>query len=62
MKNKYLYGFRISEKEFRDILSLFCLDIEAKKVSDLTGISRVTMVWLIVVETKHFLSLHHKNL
>ena len=43
MGNKYVKRSRISEKKFREILQLFCLDIEAKKVSILTGISRVTI-------------------
>ena len=43
MKNKYIYRSRISESKFREILKLFSLDIEAKKVSELTGVSRVTI-------------------
>ena len=43
MKNKYIIRSRISEAKFRSILHLFSLNIEAKKVSDLTGISRVTI-------------------
>ena len=43
MKNKYIFRSRISEKKFREILKLFCLDIEAKKVSELTNISRITI-------------------
>ena len=43
MKNKYFIRSRISEHKFRSILRLFCLDIEAKKVSELTGVSRVTI-------------------
>ena len=43
MKNKYIIRSRISDKKFRDILKLFCLDIEAKKVSELTSISRITI-------------------
>ena len=43
MRNKYIKRSRISEKKFREILQLFCLDIETKKVSILTGISRVTI-------------------
>ena len=43
MKNKYCIRSRISEPKFREILRLFCLDIEAKKVAELTGISRVTI-------------------
>ena len=43
MKNKYIYRSRISEKKFREILRLFCLDIEAVKVAKLTGVSRQTI-------------------
>ena len=40
MKNKYVIRSRISEKKFREILRLFCLDIEACKVAQIAGISR----------------------
>ncbi|WP_424948275.1 hypothetical protein [Candidatus Spongiihabitans sp.] len=40
MKNKYVIRCRISEKKFRAILRLFCLDIKACKVAQITGISR----------------------
>ncbi len=43
MKNKYIIRSRISEAKFRQILKLFCYDIEAKKVSELTGVSRPTI-------------------
>ena len=43
MKNKYIKRSRISEKKFREILRYFSLDIEAKKTSELTGISRPTI-------------------
>ncbi len=43
MKNKYIIRSRILEWKFREILNLFCLDIEATKVSELTQISRVTI-------------------
>ncbi|MDR1725990.1 MAG: IS1595 family transposase, partial [Bacteroidales bacterium] len=43
MKNKYLVRSRISEKKFREILRLFCLDIEAQKTSEITQISRQTI-------------------
>lgn len=43
MKNKYIKYSHISEHKFRMILRLFCLDIEAKKVAELTGISRPTI-------------------
>ena len=40
MKNKYIIRSRISEGKFRQILRLFCLDIEAYKVAHIAGISR----------------------
>ena len=40
MNNKYFFRARISEEKFRMILRLFCLDIEAKKVAELTGLNR----------------------
>ena len=43
MKNRYIIRSRISEKKFREILRLFCLDIEAIKVSKITLISRPTI-------------------
>lgn len=43
MKNKYIYRSRISEKKFREILDYFCLDIEATKISVLSGVSRITL-------------------
>jgi transposase len=42
MKNKYIIRSRISEKKFREILLVFCLDIEAKKCSELCNINRNT--------------------
>ncbi|WP_424946243.1 hypothetical protein [Candidatus Spongiihabitans sp.] len=39
MKNKYVIRCRISENKFRAIPRLFCLDIEACKVAQITGIS-----------------------
>jgi len=43
MKNKYIKGTHISERKTRDILRLFCLDIEAKKTAELMNISRPTI-------------------
>ena len=40
MVNKCFIGSHISERKFRQIVKLFCLDIEAKKTAELTGISR----------------------
>lgn len=40
MKNKYLEHAHIAERTFRHILRCFCLDIEAKKVAEMTHVSR----------------------
>ena len=40
MLNKYVIRSRISEKKFREILKFFCLDLEAKKISEISGVSR----------------------
>jgi transposase len=40
MLNKYVIRSRISEKKFREILRFFCLDLEAKKISEISGVSR----------------------
>ena len=43
MKNKYIVRSRISEKKFREILKYFAQDIEATKIANLTGISRISV-------------------
>ena len=43
MKNKYIVRSRISEKKFREILKYFVEDIEATKIANLTGISRISI-------------------
>ena len=43
MKNKYIVRFRISQKKFREILKYFAQDIEATKIANLTGISRISI-------------------
>ena len=43
MKNKYIYRSRISEKKFREILHLFCLDIQAKKVAKIASLNKNTI-------------------
>ena len=40
MLNRYIIRSRISEKKFREILQLFCLNLEAKKVAEISGVSR----------------------
>lgn len=42
MKNKYIIRSRISEAKFREILKLFCLDIEAVKIAEICHISQKT--------------------
>ncbi len=39
MKNRYCKRSRISEKKFREIVKLFCLDLEATKIAKLIGLS-----------------------
>jgi len=43
MNNKYIYRSRISEGKFREILKLFAQDLSAVDVSEISGISRVTI-------------------
>ena len=43
MKNKYCKRSRISEAKFRELVRLFSLDIEAKKVAEILGINRNTV-------------------
>ncbi len=43
MSNKYIFHSKISEKKFREIIRYFTLDIEATKISELTGVSRPTI-------------------
>ncbi len=40
MNNKYFYGSHLTERKFRQIIKLFCIDMEAKKVAEITGVSR----------------------
>lgn len=43
MKNKYIIRSRISEKKFREIVKLFCMDLEAEKISKITKVSRTSI-------------------
>ena len=43
MKNKYIFHSRFSEQKFREIVKLFCIDIEAAKVAQIVGVSRVSI-------------------
>ena len=43
MKNRYCNRSKFSEAKFREIIRYFSLDLEAKKISELTKISRPTI-------------------
>jgi len=43
MKNKYCRRSHISEAKLREIIRYFCKDYDASKISDLVGISRISM-------------------
>ena len=43
MKNKYIKHTHISERKFKEIIKLFCEDLEAIKISHLSNISRNTI-------------------
>ena len=43
LKHKHIVRSRISEKKFREILKYFAEDIEATKIANLTGISRISI-------------------
>ena len=43
MINKYFYRARISERKFKHFIKLFSEDLNATQISNLTGISRVTV-------------------
>jgi transposase len=42
-KNKYIYHSQISEKKFRQVLKLFCLDLNASTVSVQAHLQRITV-------------------
>ena len=43
MKNKYGYRLHISERKFREVLKLFCADLTATKIAELTNLNRNTI-------------------
>lgn len=43
MKNKLLKGAHLSEKKCREILQLFCDDLTATQIAEVSGVSRVTV-------------------
>jgi transposase len=40
--NKYCHRSHISERNFRQIIRYFAMDLEATKIAELTGVSRVS--------------------
>ncbi|MFH0726095.1 MAG: hypothetical protein V2B19_07045 [Pseudomonadota bacterium] len=43
MKNKYVSRAKINETQFRSIIQLFALDLDASQISSITGINRNTI-------------------
>jgi len=43
MKNRYLKGAHISERKVKELLKLFCEDLTATQIANITGISRITV-------------------
>jgi len=43
MKNKYANRSKISEVEFRELVKLFALNLEATQIAELTGLNRNTV-------------------
>ena len=61
MKNKYLKHARVSEREFRSILELFCADVEALKVSRLAKVNKNTTHRLYGLLRRRVVELAHKK-
>ncbi len=43
MKNKYSKRAKISEARFRELVRLFCVDLDASQISKITGLNRNTV-------------------
>jgi hypothetical protein len=61
VKNKYLKHARVSEREFRSILELFCADVEALKVSRLAKVNKNTTHRLYGLLRRRVVELAHKK-
>jgi transposase len=57
MKNRYLKGAHISERKVRELLKLFCDDLTATQIANITGISRITINAYLKMIRSH-ISLH----
>lgn len=53
MKNRYLKNARIPEKKVRELLHLFCEDLTATQIANISGISRITVnAYLKLIRTQ----------
>jgi transposase len=43
MKNRYLKGAHLTERKVRELMKLFCEDLTATQIANITGISRITV-------------------
>lgn len=61
MKNKYIKHTHISERKFREILKLFCANIEAKTIADLVSVNRNTINRIFLLFRKRILEMCDKD-
>lgn len=57
MKNRYLKNARIPERKVRELLNLFCEDLTATQIANISGVSRITVnayLKLIRTQIAHF--------
>jgi transposase len=53
MKNRYLKNARIPERKVRELLMLFCEDLTATQIANISGISRITVnAYLKLIRTQ----------
>lgn len=53
MKNRYLKNARIPEKKVRELLNLFCEDLTATQIANISGVSRITVnAYLKMIRTQ----------
>ena len=53
MKNRYFKNARIPERKVRELLNLFCEDLTATQISNISGISRITVnAYLKLIRTQ----------
>ncbi len=61
MKNKYSKGAHLSERKFRELLSLFAEDLTATQIADISAVSRVT-VNSYLKKIRQRIALHNESL